>query len=582
MIITHITRQIEDKRKMIGFLAIILIIGFLATSIISYVLSRAATRRSILKNELPLTADNIYSEIQRDLLKPIFISSLMANDTFLRDWVINGEKNTEDISRYLAEITSKYDTISAFFVSEKSGIYYYPKGVLKMISDIEPRDEWYFRLKALETPLEINVDPDMANKDTMTIFINHKVFDFSGNLIGATGVGLTVNVVKNRINTYSTRYNRNIYFFNSKGELLLHTENKQVTSPESYHATDIPGLKDFSMNFEENNPLNLELRQAGDNRLINIRYIPDLKWYLVVEQAEDNTSGLLIKTLLINLFICLIISVVTLRIIRVTIIRYQERLENRNAKLEEKNYKIEEQRSLLKEQNLQLEIMNREKDEFIGITAHDLKSPLNAIVGFADLIQHNDTIDEETRQHASYIVSSSMNMVQRINNLLDVGEAESGYDLLLQPFDFRNSVEKTVQDFKFHAQKKEITIKLLFPEHPVMTLANEKWMSEIIGNLVSNAIKYSPKHKTVELRLFTKDRKAILEVADQGPGVTESDLPKLFKKYSRGSAKPTGGETSTGLGLYIVKKMTQRMGGNTWCESKPGEGCRFYVEFPAA
>ena len=574
---------------MIVFLAILLIVGFLATSLISFVISRDSIRQSIVERELPLTSDNVYSEIQRDLLKPIFISSLMANDTFLRAWVIDGEKNISEIERYLGEIKQEYKTITAFFVSEKTRRYYYPKGLLKVVSEDETRDAWFFRVKSLQTPYEINVDPDMANKDTMTIFINYKVFDFQGNFIGATGVGLTVDTAKKLISNYRSRYDRNVYFFNDEGKLVLHASDKILASPGSYRITDMSGLEGFSVELEEAKKDSLEYQQTSGLRLLNVRYIPGLKWFLVVEQTDDHTMGLLSKTLAINLTICFIISIITLGIIHITLIRYQEGLENRNKELETKNRKIDEQRSLLEQQTQQLQknnddlkMMNHEKDEFIGITAHDLKSPLNAIIGFAELIQFDEGADESSRQYAVQIVNSSLKMVDHINNLMDAEEAGSDFVLELQPFDIRTSILRTIQDFKFQAQIKDITLNPVLPDHPVMTLGNDKWMVDIIGNLVSNAIKYSHRHKTVELHLTNRDQKVRLTVTDQGPGLTKADLPKLFKKYSLASTKPTAGETSNGLGLYIVKKMTERMGGIAWCESKPGEGSQFSVEFSAA
>ena len=213
---------------MILLLGILLISGFLSASLISYLVSRDSIRDSIIYNELPLVSDNIYSEIQRDLLQPILISSLMADNTFLKEWVVDGERDLAEINRYLSEINKGYHTITAFFVSEKSTNYYYPGGILKKIAEDEPRDEWYYRLKAKEEPYEINVDPDMANKDTMTIFINYKVFDSSGNFIGATGVGLAVSTVKKLINTYRHRYNRDIFFFNKKGDIVLQSRNDEV------------------------------------------------------------------------------------------------------------------------------------------------------------------------------------------------------------------------------------------------------------------------------------------------------------------------------------------------------------------
>src|SRR5690606_36726907 len=110
---------VDNKRKLIFLLWGLLCIGFFATSAASYYVSKSTIRDAIVTSELPLTADNIYSEIQKDLIRPIFISSMMARDTFVRDWVLAGEEDVAKISRYLNEVKQSYDTFSSFFVSER-------------------------------------------------------------------------------------------------------------------------------------------------------------------------------------------------------------------------------------------------------------------------------------------------------------------------------------------------------------------------------------------------------------------------------------------------------------------------------
>src|SRR5690348_11070069 len=110
-----IARILGPNRGLIPIVSVLLTVGFLATSMASYLASRAQVRESIVGSGLPLTADNIYSEIQSDLVRPIFISSMMAHDTFVRDWVIAGERDPAQIAKFLNEIRINYDTISSFF-----------------------------------------------------------------------------------------------------------------------------------------------------------------------------------------------------------------------------------------------------------------------------------------------------------------------------------------------------------------------------------------------------------------------------------------------------------------------------------
>jgi len=175
------------NRALLLSIFLVLISGSLITSFLGYYSSRSSLRTEVSENELPLTGDNVYSEIQRDVLRPIFISSQMACDTFLRDWVLNGEQDHAPIARYLGEIKEKFGTFTSFFVSERTHNYYYHGGILKQVSRDEPRDVWYFRVREMKQDYEINVDPDLANRDAMTIFVNYRVYGYDGSFLGATG-----------------------------------------------------------------------------------------------------------------------------------------------------------------------------------------------------------------------------------------------------------------------------------------------------------------------------------------------------------------------------------------------------------
>ena len=133
-------------------LAGVLVVGFITSSVISYFLAQDSVSDHIAEETLPLTSDNIYSEIEQDLLRSVLISSLMAHDTLLRDWTLDGEANPEKMVRYLKEIQQKYDTTTAFYVSEETRNYYHASGVLKQVSRDDEQDAWYFRARELHAP----------------------------------------------------------------------------------------------------------------------------------------------------------------------------------------------------------------------------------------------------------------------------------------------------------------------------------------------------------------------------------------------------------------------------------------------
>jgi diguanylate cyclase (GGDEF)-like protein len=316
--------MLTTERRLIPVISVLLVVGFFATSLASFFASRASLRRQISEHELPLTSDNIYSEIQRDLLRPILISSLMANDTFLRDWVIQGEQDESRVRNYLREIQTKYGTFTSFFVSERTSIYYHSDGILKKVSPTEWRDVWYYRVRTMKDPYEVNVDPDMANKDAMTIFINYRVFDYSGNYIGATGVGLTVDAVKRQIENYQARYGRQIYFVDRAGEVRLH--GSQFPAGVKSLA-DIDGLNAVAKEVLSRPAGAYTYRRNGATVHLNTRHIGEFGWYLMVEQAEDKALKEIVRTLFVNLGICGVIVAVVLLLTTVTVRSYQETIE---------------------------------------------------------------------------------------------------------------------------------------------------------------------------------------------------------------------------------------------------------------
>jgi diguanylate cyclase (GGDEF)-like protein len=324
-------RTISDKAKLITVLCLLLSIGFLATTLVSYYVSRDAIRDSIQSTELPLTSDNVYSEIQKDLIRPILISSMMARDTFLRDWVVSGERAPDQMTRYLNEIMSHYGAVTSFFVSDSSSTYYSTKGVLKTVRPDEGRDAWYYRLRGMSEPYEINVDPDLANRDTLTIFINYRVFDYQKRFIGATGVGLTVDTVNRLIDDYQQRYGRTIYLVDSHGKITLsgkiNSANRDAPSPPPSSIHDIDGLGSQAAAILKAGNGSFEYQSQGHRHFLNVRYIPELKWHLIVIKQEDQALGTIQHTLYLNLLLCLAITLIVLLIVHLTINRYQRRLE---------------------------------------------------------------------------------------------------------------------------------------------------------------------------------------------------------------------------------------------------------------
>jgi len=235
--------------------------------------------------------------------------------------------------------------------------------------------------------------------------------------------------------------------------------------------------------------------------------------------------------------------------------------------------------------NIELAALLQEKDEFLGIAAHDLKNPLSSISSTAHFIrlQYDRLSREELIEFMGYIENGAARMFTLIRNLLDLNALESGkLNLSLNLVDWLPVTVKHVEEYLPAAAAKQIALELDVPDTACWVIADEDAIVQVVDNLISNAIKYSPPETTVRVRLKRVNNRIRLEVQDEGPGFSPEDRNKLFKRFSRLKVMPTGGEHSTGLGLSIVKKLVEAMHGNVDAESPgAGHGSIFSVELPA-
>ena len=317
--------QFASRWKLLFILGAILVSGFVVVNFANYLVSSNSIRSALINNELPLTSNNIYSEIQASLLRPIYISSLMANDTFLKDWVIEGETDLNKITRYLTEIQKKYQVASTFLVSAKTHRYYHTKGVLKSVSPQVPKDSWFFSMESHEGNYRVDVDANEANRNQLTIFVNHKLHDFEGNFIGVTGLGLDVVNVANMIDRYTENYQRSIYFVDRKGFIKSHTDESMI---DTVNILKLPGISTVADKLLTGDSGFLIYDRAQDTVLLSYRYIPELDWFLLVEQTEDVALAPLRNALFFNLIISAAITLLVLLISGFTIHHFQSHLES--------------------------------------------------------------------------------------------------------------------------------------------------------------------------------------------------------------------------------------------------------------
>ena len=237
----------------------------------------------------------------------------------------------------------------------------------------------------------------------------------------------------------------------------------------------------------------------------------------------------------------------------------------------------------LKHARERLREMNEEKNEFMGIAAHDLRNPLSAIQGYAEMIIEDaqSLAHRDLEGNGQRIREAAKRMTEMVQNFLDANRIERGeLKLNMAISDLSPLLQSVLETQSPHATAKGQMIQLELPPTPTLALADVSITFQVFENLVSNAVKYSPPGKKIFVRLKAEAGVVRFEVEDQGPGLSKEDQKKLFGKFARLSAKPTGGEHSTGLGLSIVKRLVEAMNGKVWCESEVGMGAKFIVTIP--
>lgn len=226
--------------------------------------------------------------------------------------------------------------------------------------------------------------------------------------------------------------------------------------------------------------------------------------------------------------------------------------------------------------------LNHKLNHFVGIAAHDLRSPLTVLLGYSKYLRHaGEQMPEQQRRMLASIQSSSEFMLRLVNNLLDVSKIEAG-ELHLEraPTDLGALVRQNVSLNRLLAEQKGIEIVLdVDPGLPPVQIDPDK-MEQVLNNLLSNAVKFSPSGATVTVTVRRRDGEALLAVRDQGPGIPEGEMDRLFTPFGRTSVRATAGEKSTGLGLLIAKQVVDRHGGRIRAESRVGAGTTFFVSLP--
>jgi signal transduction histidine kinase len=251
-------------------------------------------------------------------------------------------------------------------------------------------------------------------------------------------------------------------------------------------------------------------------------------------------------------------------------------VHNRNT-----NKRLRLSNEFIRQQNEKLAELNYEKNTLISIVSHDLNAPFNNISVWNRLLQENAaSLDAQQQQAIERISQATQSGIEMIRRVLDVESSEMAHhNLQIASCEVCRLASEIVAGYLPLAQKKNISVHHECNKQHIQLLTDKHLLQRIISNLLSNAIKFTPSHKSVQLIVHDDDTEVTIYVRDEGIGIPPDEVPHLFSRYGILSSRPTGGESSNGLGLFIVKRLVEELNGRISCTSEMGHGTEFRVTF---
>lgn len=265
-------------------------------------------------------------------------------------------------------------------------------------------------------------------------------------------------------------------------------------------------------------------------------------------------------------------------VVALLVLTYQ-RLSKHKRLVRIQSNEIERQLHELKNQNeIQLQL-NFEKQQAIRVVSHDLKGPFNRIFALVQLMDMSGSLSDDQKEYLGKIHQITVDGLNMVRNLLDNRKLEDKrMEMVPEELNLSAITHSLIKSYRTLAAKKNIALLFEAPEE-IKIFSDRNFITRILENLLSNAIKFSPPEKTVFIIINEKQDQWIVNIRDEGPGISAEDQKKLFQKFQPLSARPTGGESSTGLGLWIVKSLIEKAGGEVTCYSAVGVGTTFEARF---
>ena len=314
--------KFNSRLKVVVLVSFLLVLLSVGISVSNYLSGFEQTRRQLRESSLPLSTDNIYADIQKIIIEPSLISSMMANDTFVHDWFSHENDSQEQIIKYLNTIKNKYGFYNTFLVSTQTLKYYTADGFLEVLSREKKDNAWYFRFSSEPPHHEINIDTNALIDNSLMLFFNYKIFNERNQLLGVVGVVFKTSYISSMFKRFREFYKLNVYLCDHEGTVTLSEQGingeRKVISKKKMN--DI-----FPLLANRKSGI-IDYEDDQGQYIIKSKYVDELGQYLIVEAALEKFTGELQHQLAVNLMLSLFVTIVVTLIILRTVLHYTRQL----------------------------------------------------------------------------------------------------------------------------------------------------------------------------------------------------------------------------------------------------------------
>ena len=552
----------DKKKRELGMMPVFIAIcvSFVLT-ICASIYSLTMLARENTKELDTMLTYRIYDSIASNLNEPINVSKTMACNGFIVDFLkkekdMDPKESEEMMRKYLSGIKNGLGYNTAFLISDSSKRYYTYEGLNKVIDpENNEHDVWYKLFVDQNVEYDLDVDSDEMNKNVWTIFVNTRIVDENGKLLGVCGVGVQMTNLQELFAQEEKEYNVKINLVDKNGLVQVDTEDINIENAWlDGNVLSHEGKDDYVY------------KSTNKNEFAVTKYVEYLGWYLVVRSKPTTISSEFISVITLNIALSLIVMGFLFVMLGFFLRRIKKERDERQELL------IVSERAIA---------ASEAKSSFLSSMSHEIRTPINAVLGMNEMILR-ETSDKKIIDYSTNIRNAGRTLLTLINSILDFSKIEEGkMEIVPVTYDTASLVNNIIASVDERAKSKKLRfLKEIDRNLPAKMIGDDVRLQQVIANILTNAVKYT-EDGHVRLIFREKQREGdeielYVAVEDTGIGIRKEDIPKLFKSFERLDLEKNHSIEGTGLGMAIVTNLLKMMGSEIEVESDYGRGSTFY------